>query len=238
MKKSEIAIIVCVVLALIALLLRMFGIPGGGALFTLSLFGASCVASLSVMLVINKTIKPYEAVAYVSMSIGFIAILFTTMFYPGSRIMVLLTGASLLVALIMYVVASPSGFSRPVVYAVVVFCISCVNFIPSYKIYQFINMNPWTKTQEQIDDNIRGICFIGTGYSICGMDSLAEVQYTKALDAAIRLSPDEQYELLEDLYDMGRLLLVLRPDVDYWKTDSVVISDIIRRKQELSTVTE
>lgn len=239
MKKSEIAIIVCVIVALTGLLLRMFGIPGGGILGTISLFSASSVSALSVIGVAakNKT-KPYEAVAYTSMSIGFIAILFTTMFYPGSRMMTLMTGVSFVVALIMYVVSHPSAFSKPVVYAAVVFCISCVNFIPSYKIYQFINMNPLTKSQEQIDDNIRGICYVGIDYYYNGMDSLAVAQYTKALDAAIRLCPDEQYDYLEDFSEIHYLLLTLRQDVDLVKADSVVKSDIKQRRLELGVVTE
>lgn len=236
MKRINVTILTCVLVAVVAMIFRIYRIPGGGVLYTFALFAASITCIVSFFkIVINSESRPHETIAYFSMALGFFAILLTTMFYPHSRLFTYLAGITMFISLFIYVYTRSSGLSKSVVCAMAVFIVSCINYVPSYKWYPYIVLNPWTRTQDEIDSDVRGNCYLGSDYAYYGKDSLAEVHYRKAIDAYIRRNWELGY--IEDDIDCCcielKQLLSKETSPNWLEADSMVNEDIKKRREEL-----
>lgn len=130
MKRINITILTCAVVAVVAMILRMYRIPGGGVLYIFALFAASITCIVSFFkIVISSESKLSEAMAYFSMALGFYAIFLTTMFYPHSRTFTFLAGMTMFISLFIDVYTRSSGLSESVACAMAVFIVSCINFV-------------------------------------------------------------------------------------------------------------
>ncbi len=132
MKKINSSIIVCVILAMVALCLKYFCVPGFGLLSTVSLVVASC---LCVVATVKKAKGPEcvwsDVCAYISMTFGFVSILFIIQHYGFGWIPSIIAAVAIVTGLLFLLLNHPIKVSKTLVCAALVCIVSCISFIPA-----------------------------------------------------------------------------------------------------------
>lgn len=117
---------------MVALCLKYFCVPGFGLLSTVSLVVASC---LCVVATVKKAKGPEcvwsDVCAYISMTFGFVSILFIIQHYGFGWIPSIIAAVAIVTGLLFLLLNHPIKVSKTLVCAALVFIVSCISFIPA-----------------------------------------------------------------------------------------------------------